>query len=202
MSPSLWGAVLGAVAGLGIVLIVSRVLIIRRPQLAIRVLPYVRDLPEAGRTPPLRIASTTPAVAAAGVFGPGLRSAAELVERVLGGAASVRRRLERAAIDKSVHEFRIEQVLWGLVGFACAAAYGVVRAMSDPGSAATSIVLCGIGCIAGVVGRDHHLTGQVRARERRIIAEFPTVAELLALAVAAGESPATALDRVVRRSGG
>ena len=39
-------------------------------------------------------------------------------------------------------------------------------------------------------------------RERRILAEFPTVAELLALAVAAGESPVAALDRVVRRSGG
>ena len=35
-----------------------------------------------------------------------------------------------------------------------------------------------------------------------MLAEFPTVAELLALAVAAGESPVMALDRVVRRSGG
>ena len=201
MSPSLWGAVLGATAGLGMVMIVSRVLVIRRPQLAIRVLPYVRDLPQVGRTK-LRVVSTTPAVAAAGIFGPWLRSAADLVERVLGGTTSVRRRLERADIDKSVHEFRIEQVLWGLVGFAVAAAYGVLRAMTDPGSAVVSIVLCGIGCVAGVVGRDHHLTGQVRSRERRIIAEFPTVAELLALAVAAGESPAAALDRVVRRSGG
>ena len=34
------------------------------------------------------------------------------------------------------------------------------------------------------------------------MAEFPTIAELLALAVAAGESPVAALDRVVRRSGG
>jgi tight adherence protein C len=42
----------------------------------------------------------------------------------------------------------------------------------------------------------------VRSRERRILAEFPTIAELLALAVAAGESPVMALDRVVRRSGG
>ena len=63
-----------------------------------------------------------------------LRSAADLVERVLGGAASVRRRLERADIDKTVHEFRVEQVLWGLAGFAVTAAYGVVRALSDPGS--------------------------------------------------------------------
>ena len=35
-----------------------------------------------------------------------------------------------------------------------------------------------------------------------MLAEFPVLAELLALAVAAGESPVAALDRVVRRSGG
>ncbi len=35
-----------------------------------------------------------------------------------------------------------------------------------------------------------------------MVEEFPTVAELLALAVAAGEGPVSALDRVVRRSQG
>ena len=35
-----------------------------------------------------------------------------------------------------------------------------------------------------------------------MLAEFPAIAELLALAVAAGEGPVAALDRVVRRSGG
>ena len=198
----MWGAVLGAATGLGIVLVVSRIAAIRRPQLAIRVLPYVRDLPAVGRTPSLRVASSAPTSAAVGIFGPVLRSAAEVVERVLGGAASVRRRLERADLDRTVHEFRVEQVLWGMAGFAVTAAYGVIRALADPGSALASVVLCAIGFAAGVLARDQHLTGQVRARERRIIAQFPTVAELLALAVAAGESPVSALDRVVRRSGG
>jgi tight adherence protein C len=202
VSPSLAGGVLGAVAGLGIVLVGWRVLVIRRPQLAVRVLPYVRDLPLVGPAASLRVASAVPGAAAAGIVGPLLRSAADLVERVLGGAASVRRRLERADRDQTVHEFRIEQVQWGVVGFGAAAAYGLVRAWSDPGGAVASIVLCAVGFAVGVLARDQHLTGQVRARERRIIAEFPTVAELLALAVAAGESPVAALDRVVRRSGG
>ncbi len=202
MSLSLWGAVLGAAAGMAVVLVASRVLAIRRPQVAARVLPYVRDLPQVGRTPSLRVVSAAPTTAAVGTFGPVLLSAAGLVERVLGGAASVRRRLERADIDKTVHEFRVEQVIWGVAGFAVTAAYGVLRALADPGTAVASIVLCGVGFVAGVLWRDQHLTSQVRARERRIIAEFPTVAELLALAVAAGESPVAALDRVVRRSGG
>jgi tight adherence protein C len=202
VTPAVWGAVLGALIAAGLLLVASRVAVIRRPQLALRVLPYVRDLPQVGRTPTLRVVSSSPTTAAAGVFGPLLRSAADAVERVLGGAASVRRRLERADLDKTVHEFRVEQVLWGLGAFAIAAAYGVFRGLRDPGSAGLSVLLCLVAFVVGVLARDSRLTGQVTRRERRILAEFPTIAELLALAVAAGESPIAALDRVVRRSGG
>lgn len=202
MTLTWWGATLGVVLGSGLLLIGSRVLVIRKPQLALRVLPYIRDLPQVGRTPALKVASSSPTTAAAGVFGPILRSAADTVERVLGGATSVRRRLERAAVDKSVHEFRVEQVLWGLAGFAVAAAYGVLKALNDPGGALLSLLICCVAFGLGVLARDNHLSSQVKSRERRILAEFPTVAELLALAVAAGESPVAALDRVVRRSGG
>jgi tight adherence protein C len=197
-----WGAALGSVFAAGLLLVMSRLLVIGKPRLAVRVLPYVRDLPQVGRTPALRVASSSPTTAAAGVFGPALRSAADTVERVLGGATSVRRRLARADIDKTVHEFRVEQVVWGLVAFAVAAAYGLLRALGDPGGALVSVGLCLIAFVIGVLARDTHLSQQVKARERRILAEFPTVAELLALAVAAGESPVGALDRVVRRSGG
>lgn len=202
MTPALWGAVLGAVAGLGLVLVVARVAAIRRTQLSLRVLPFVRDLPQVGRTPALRVASSSPTSAAAGVFGPILRSAADTVERVLGGSASVRRRLERAGLEKSVHDFRVEQVLWGLVGFVLAAGYGLLRALTEPGSAVTSLVLCLIAFAVGVIARDNWLTSQATRRERQILVEFPTLAELLALAVAAGEGPVAALDRVVQRSGG
>ena len=202
MSLATWGAALGAVFAAGLLLVIARVRTIRRPQLALRVLPYVRDLPQVGRTPALKVASSSPTAAAAGVFGPLLRSAADGVERVLGGATSVRRRLERADIDKTVHEFRVEQVLWGLVGFAAAATYGVLRAVAGSGGALSSLILCALAFSIGVIARDNYLTSQVKTRERRILAEFPAIAELLALAVAAGESPVAALDRVVRRSGG
>jgi tight adherence protein C len=202
VTPATWGATLGAVLAAGLLLVVARVRAIRRPPLALRVLPYVRDLPQVANTPALRVASSSSTSAVAGVFGPLVRSTADAVERVLGGAASVRRRLERANIDKTVHEFRVEQVVWGLVGFAVAAAYGVLRMLTTPGSALGSLLVCAIAFVVGVLARDTYLTSQVRNRERRILAEFPTVAELLALAVAAGESPVAALDRVVRRSGG
>ena len=195
MTPAWWGAVLGGLGAGGVLLVVARVRVLRRPQLAVRVLPYLRDLPQSGVLP-------RQATSATGVVGPLLRAAADLVERVLGGATSVRRRLERADLDQTVHEFRVEQVLWGVVAFAAAAAVGVLRMLTAPDSVPTWLLVCAIAFVSGVLARDSHLTSQVRRRERRILAEFPTVAELLALAVAAGESPVAALDRVVRRSGG
>jgi tight adherence protein C len=193
---------LGAVAAAGVLLVAARVSAIRRPQLAIRVLPYVRDLPQVGRPPTLRAAPSAPTSAVVGVFGPLLRSAADGVEKVLGGATSVRRRLDRAAIDRTVQEFRVEQVVWGLVGFAGAAAYSLLRLLGGDGGLVSSGLWCAIGFAVGVVARDNHLSAQVRQRERRVLAEFPTIAELLALAVAAGEGPVAALDRVCRRSHG
>ena len=190
MTLAAWGALLGMTAGCGALLAWSRVAAIRRPQLALRVLPYLRDLPQFASpvgTPVGR--------------GP-LRLPADLVERLLGGATSVRRRLERAGLDRTVHDFRVEQVVWGLVGFGACAAYGVLQALSGGGDPVSATLLCLVGLALGVIGRDYHLSGQVRDRERRILLEFPAVAELLALAVAAGEAPVAALDRVVRRSGG
>ena len=100
---------------------------------------------------------------------------------------------------RRVHDFRVEQVVWGLVGFAAAAAYcAAPHARRTPAASRSSLLLC----VARLrrrraAPRDNHLTAQVKQRERRILAEFPTIAELLALAVAAGESPVAALDRVV-----
>ena len=202
MSTLVWGALLGGVAGAGLLLVVLRIGVLRRPQLADRVLPYLRDLPLRDQRPALRTVSSSPTSAAAGIFGPVLRSAADLVERVMGGSSSVRRRLQRAGLERTVQDFRIEQVIWGLVGFGAAAAVSLVRALGGVGSAGSVVVFCVLGFVCGVFLRDNRLSTQVRNRERQILTEFPTVAELLALSVAAGESPVSALDRVVRRSHG
>ncbi|WP_110181946.1 type II secretion system F family protein [Nocardioides solisilvae] len=202
MSPALLGASLGLLGSLGLLLVATRVATIRRTQVGVRVLPYVRDLPQVGRTPQLSVVSASPISTAGRLFGPGLRSAADLVEKVLGGAASVERRLERADLDRTVHEFRVEQVVWGLVGFAGAAAWQLLGAARGGSTVLGSLALCLIAFAAGIVLRDQRLSARVTEREREIVAEFPVVAELLALAVASGESPVAALDRVVRRSHG
>jgi tight adherence protein C len=162
------------------------------------VLPYVRDLPRPDALPPP--VSTNNAFT--GVFGPSLAVAGRAVERVLGGAASVRRRLQRAGLEMDVAQFRIEQVLWGLVAFAVVAVPSAMVAAASPERSVPLLIFCVIAFALGVLLRENRLTAQVTQRERLILEEFPTVAELLALAVAAGESPVAALDRVVRRTNG
>jgi tight adherence protein C len=65
------------------------------------------------------------------------------------------------------------------------------------------VVLVAIGgLLAGVLGRDWWLTRELERREQAMLSEFPVVADLLALAVVAGESPVDALERVCRLTGG
>jgi tight adherence protein C len=198
VTPEAWGALLGAGVGAGVLLVVARLVTLRRPRLAVRVLPYVRDLPQPDRSVP----STARTGASWVLFAPLLGSAAESLSRVLGGNASIRRRLERANLSMTVHDFRVEQVLWGLVALAGTAAVSLVVALRSPARTIPLLVLCAIAFVLGVLLRENRLTGQATERERRILLEFPTVAELLALAVGAGEGPVAALDRVVTRSRG
>ena len=201
MTLALWGAVLGAGTGIGLLILLERAVAGRRPRLDVRVLPYVRDLPPvAAQRSRTATPGRQPAIVA--VFGPVLRSVADAIDRVLGGAASVRRRLERAGLSMTVHDFRVEQAVWGLVAFSVTALASLLIALRGPGRAVPLMVLCLVAFVVGALCRENRLTAQVKERERRMLAEFPTIAELLALAVAAGEGPVSALDRVVTRARG
>ena len=125
MTLTAWGALLGGLVGAGVLLVGARAHALRRADLA----PGAA-LPPRPSAPGPTGAAAAETSAARGVFGPLLRGAAEGVERVLGGAASVRRRLERAGIDQSVHEFRVRQVLWGVVAFAGAAGVAVLKTLA------------------------------------------------------------------------
>lgn len=194
MSAATWGALAGAGVAAGILLLLSAWAAARRPAFEVRVLPYLRDLPASrARTVEQRA--------------PGLRSlvlgsGADLVERALGGSTSIRRRLERADLDLTVRDFRVQQVTWGLLGLAATALPSLLISLRSPDRAVPLAVLCLVAFATGVLLRENRLSAQVKERERRVLEEFPAVAELLALSVAAGESPAAALDRVVRRTHG
>jgi tight adherence protein C len=202
VSPAVVGGVLGLSCGIGLLSLLAYAGRMRRPRLESRMTPYLRDLPRVS-------ASATRAQVPPGaggvwraLFGPTLDAAARRLEWLLGGAASIRRRLARAGSSMTVQEFRVEQVLWGCAGFAAGAAVSTLVSLRGGAQPLALLMFCGVCAVVGVLARDYHLGAVVRRREARMLVEFPTVADLLALSVAAGEGPTAALDRVTRVAGG
>lgn len=202
MSTVATGGLLGLALACGLWLVATALVSSRRPSLADRIGPYLLDLPRSGRTATLRTVGNDPGSVARAVFGPSVARLARGVERVLGGSTSVRRRLQRLGSDLTVEEFRVQQVLWGasaLAGVAAAVLVWATEAGLAPGPA---LVACAAAFAGGVLARDRALSAAVRRREEQVLAEFPTIADLLALSVAAGEGPVAAIERVVIRSHG
>lgn len=192
-----WAA--GALAGLGValgVLVVLSRLRARAVTLDERLAPYLR--PRDATSTLLREVSRTSAV----VRLLGLHDIGVRLERFGAPREQVRRRLDRAGSAESVDHFRARQVVWTVAGLAAGLGLALLLAATR-GSAVVPLVALVIvagGC--GYVACDQALTLRVRRREERLLAELPTIAELLALAVAAGESPQAALERVASTARG
>jgi tight adherence protein C len=192
------GAALGLVAAVGILLVGARLPAVRAPRLHDRLAPYLREPRRSGVRQPALLA--VPSVDR--FLAPLLANGAARLDRVLGGSASVRLRLARAGRDESVDTFRVLQLVWGVGGLLAGMSLSVLLILRGSTDAVSVLVVCAAGTVGGVVACDQQLTRQVRRREERMLAELPTVADLLALAVAAGESPAGALERVVAATRG
>ncbi|PPK92019.1 tight adherence protein C [Kineococcus xinjiangensis] len=200
MSGTLLGAGLGLACGTGLCLVVAR-----RPwrtgvDLTVRLAPYLAG-PGGGRVEepatgpaPLRVLARLAA--------PLLADAAGWVDRVLGGAASVRRRLDVVGGALTPAQFRAQQVLWGLTGAGAGVLLCLLVAARRGWAPVPMVLLVLIAAAAGVLARDSALSWSARRRRERVLAEFPAAAELLALSVGAGEGVAAALERVARASSG
>lgn len=202
MTPWLSGMLLGLGAAVGLLLVLGHAPPLRPIRLQDRLAPYLADAPQISRL--LRDPVPTGSLGLARVLlRPVLGDAVRVLDRFVGGRSSVRRRLEALGSGLGVEEFRIEQVVWGALGLGAGAVLGALFAgVTGTVSPLSLLLFCVGGLTAGVVGRDWWLTQQVTRREATMLAEFPVVAELLALAVTAGEGPVGAIDRVCRLTGG
>lgn len=175
---------MGGVLGIGLLLVNSALSRYRRPSVLARVQPYVRDVhPELAMPLP----------------GAWQRRVLRGFDRALGGRSTVERRLGRLGRDSgSVEAFRLRQLVWATSGFAMAAALSLAVWAAGGGNVVTLLLGCVLSGIGGALACDQHLTLRVARRERRLREELPVVADLLALTVAAGESPVAGLERVGR----
>jgi tight adherence protein C len=191
MSLAFVGAVIGLGVGGGILLTLARLPAFRRPTLDDRLAPYL-ELPRPARAVDL------PGTVTSGLA----RRLSRRFASMLGGSESVRRRLERAGRAPDLEAFRAEQIVWGAAGLLLGGGLATLlwwRGASSVGALVALVLAAGVAAFAG---RDWLLGHEAARREERMLAEFPTIADLLALSVAAGEGPVAALDRVARISTG
>ncbi|MBX7555983.1 hypothetical protein K1Y78_50990, partial [Streptomyces sp. tea 10] len=98
------------------------------------------------------------------------------------------RRLVRDGSRKDVMDYRAEQVLFGVAGAVVGSMIGTALVLRADVNIAILAVGAVLGAGTGVWLRNYLLSRSIQRREKRMLAEFPAVAELMALAVGAGES--------------
>ena len=197
-----FGALIGLAASVGLLLAVLGSPPLRPIRLADRIAPHLAEA-----VAPSGLLGRQPAKSEAGslrrLVGPLAGGTVRRLDRLVGGSESVRRRLGGLGSTATVEEFRIEQVVWAALGLTGGALLLTVltalRGALDPVLIAGAAL---VGCVAGMLARDWWLSRQLARREAAMLAEFPVIADLLALAVVAGESPVDALHRVCRLTTG
>ncbi len=177
------GALVGLVGGAGVWLLLTRLALARRPSFAERIAPYVPQ------TAPQPRASGQSLVA----------TAAARLDRIVGGRTALQRRLSSAGDRMTVEQYRVSQVLWaagGALPGAVLLAAGALLARPTLSLAGAALVIAGLA--GGVVARDSALSHEIAERDALILSELPAAADLMSLAVSAGEGPLGALQRVSR----
>jgi tight adherence protein C len=197
------GGLLGMLAAAGAILAVRAAPPMRPVRLADRLAPYLVETAPQSRLLARPLPASAPFAVARRLFGPALSDVVTRLDRLVGGSVSVRRRLRALSSQDSLEEFRLEQVLAGAAGALATATVSLVAGwLRGHVDVVMTVVLAVGGLLGGVLGRDWWLSRQVRRREQAMLAEFPVVADLLALSVVAGEAPVDALHRVCRLTRG
>lgn len=164
--------------------------------------PYLLDVSQRARDSH-RPVIEDPLVIGGFVVGQGLKTWANTFDRFVGGRDSQAIVFERSGKDESYGLFRTRRSLVALGS----GAVGLVVGTSVAGAAHVSLLSGAFaGGLAGIVVAlvviDSRLNTEARLRSERMSEEFPTIIELLGLALAAGDSLPRALERVSKRASG
>lgn len=179
-----WGALVGLTLAIGVLSLGSYVGRLRAPRLLERIAPYVPATP-----------ATRAILAPQPTAGSAMLALVSSATRRPSRGDSIEVRLQRAG-RSDVHRYRLEQAVAGAGGCAAGGVLGMLA--TAKGAPAVSVLILGtLGAVLGTMAVDWLLGQQVQRRMGRIRQQLPSVAELLAFSVAAGETPVAAIDRVI-----
>lgn len=203
MSASLlWAALLGLTLGAGLLLIAVAQPLGWRPTLEQRVEPQLRHHTPASRLLEDEEAGASPWGAWGRILDPVLRAGVGWLHRLSPAGETLERKLAAAGMTVSAADFRAQQVLSAAAGAGIATAFSVALALAGRIPVVTGVGFVIVGGMAGYLLRDQLLSLRVQRRRDAILTEFPSVAELFALSVGAGESAAGALERIATTARG
>ncbi len=178
MSSTFLGSLVGLAAMSGLLIVFARIRATAAPSLSIRIGLHrgTRSLAERDS-------------------GPLSAYVALLKPRMLRTSDAAVIRLAAAGRVGGITQLRWDQLLWGGSGLGTGAIVGW-SAIVNGATPMALILLPTIGAVLGVLFLDRRISSQAKKRRARIEGQLPDVAELLAFAVAAGESIIPALHRV------
>ena len=191
----------GLLLGTGLWLCFARLPAMRRPSFAQRVEPQLRSLDSRSRL----LDGDGPGT----LFGPlerifrlVLSDAVQKLGRFNISVHGLGARLEQAGRSESALEFRAIQFLCATAGLMAGVLLSLLLLWRGNINVMGAMTLTLGPMVGGYLMYDYVLGVRIKRRQARMLAEFPALAELMALAVGAGESAASALDRVARSSQG
>ncbi len=187
---------------LGVAVLISCLPRFRRPSLLQRLAPYLGALgPRRSR---LLSIESIPRTGPAAALQPVLEDLGARIQRLFGDdGRDLPARLAASGSTMTVSGFRAEQATWGIAGFIGGLALTLGLAASGRSISPIAALLVAVAFAAiGIVGRDRSLSRAVDARRDRARSEFPTVVDMVCLAVTAGESLRSALELVATAGSG
>lgn len=193
-----WAVLLGCGFGAGLWLVLTRIPAWRTMSFADRVAPHIR----VGMRSSRMLEDSWQQDSGTSALWQLARPAMEQIRKIANihspTTGTVRHRLHAAGLKISIIDYRTQELMCALSGLGAGAAIMTAISMRQPLSIglAVVVVLC-----CGVIGyflRGWWLGEQIKRRARRILTQFPTIADVLALTVGAGESTTGAIERISR----
>ncbi|NLZ98546.1 MAG: type II secretion system F family protein [Micrococcus sp.] len=200
MSATLWLAVGLAIAGgIGLTLLTTAAFRFNRPTLAQRVAPQMRGHTASG---PTELQSLTTLGTLSTITAPIIQAGVDQLNKLNLGNTQLTSRLAQAGSRLNVADYRAQQLIMAVAAAALATVGCIWAAVNHTLHPVVGLIVVISASTVAFFARDNLLTGQINRRRTKILAEFPTIAELLALSVAAGDSARGALERVANTARG
>lgn len=200
MTATLWVAIGLAIAGgVGLTLLTTAAFRLNRPTLAERVAPQMRG---HATTRPVQHQSLSTWGTLSTITAPMVQAGVDHLNKLNLGNAQLTSRLAQAGSRLNVADYRAQQLIMAVAAAALATVGCIWAAVNHTLHPIVGLIIVVTATTVAFFARDNLLSSQINKRRTKILAEFPTIAELLALSVAAGDSAHGALERVANTARG